>query len=241
MAITKTVHHQSDRAVPTSSVEDLSLARREAAFAGARRHSRMVRLFKVMLPALGVLLGGGFLAYSYLLSPSGFSVDISESGISDGKLVMANPTMNGYTADDLPYSMKASRAIQDLSMTGAITLEEIDAKLPLSGGTWAFVTAAGGIYDDTGNTLDINTPVTFKTSDGMVANFQSAFLDIQSGELTTSDPVEIVQGGSRITADKFRVLEKGDVFLFEDRVRMKIDPSEMKTASTSKSAGESGN
>lgn len=219
---------------------DRSLAAREAAFAGARRHSRMVRLFKIVLPALGAILALGFLGYSYLLSPSGFSIELSESGISDGKLVMANPTMNGFTSDNLPYTMTASRAIQDLSMTGAITLEEIDAKLPLSEGTWAFVTAAGGIFDDAGNTLDINTPLTFRTSDGLTANFQSAFVDMGAGELRTTDPVDIVQGGSRITADSFRVLENGDVFLFENRVRMHIEPDDTNTASTANVAGEPG-
>lgn len=238
---TNTAHYAQYRPSPQGGAVDTSSQGRETAFAGALRHSRRVRLFKILLPTLAVLLAGGFAIYSYVLSPAGISIDIVGSGIADGKLVMANPTMNGYTKENLPYSMKARRAIQDLSMTGAIKLEGIDAKVPLSSDSWAVISADGGLYDDEGRTLDINTPATFTTSDGLTAKFKSAFLDMEAGELRTSDPVEIVQGGSRITSDKFQVLERGDVFLFEDRVRMKIDPREIKNEESAAGAGKTGN
>ncbi len=238
---TDTAHYAQYRPSPHSGAADTSSQGRETAFAGALRHSRRVRLFKILLPALAILLASAFAIYSYVLSPAGISVDFVGSGISDGKLVMANPTMNGYTKENLPYSMRAKRAIQDLSLTGAIKLEGIDAKVPLSSDTWAVISADGGLYDDAGQTLDIDTPATFTTSDGLTAKFKSAFIDMEAGELKTSDPVEIVQGGSRITSDKFQVLERGDVFLFEDRVRMKIEPREAKSEKTADGAGKSGN
>jgi lipopolysaccharide export system protein LptC len=213
---------------------------RSEAFAGALRHSRRVRVLKFALPVIGAVLALGFAGYSYLLSPSGISIDIDGSALSGGKLIMANPKLTGYTKENLPYSMNAARAIQDFAKTGEILLEEIDAKFPLAEDKWAFVTAASGIYDEKGNTLDITSPVTFKTTDGLTAKLKSAFVDVGSGELKTSDPVDIEQDGSRIEADSFRVLENGKVFVFEDRVRLHIDPKGLKTADAGTPARDAG-
>ncbi|MEQ9572055.1 MAG: LPS export ABC transporter periplasmic protein LptC [Nitratireductor sp.] len=198
--------------------------REEAAFLKARRYSRRVRVVKLALPLVGAALSIGFFGYSYVLSPSSVSIGIGGTAVRDGKLVMANPKVSGYTQDNLPYTLTAIRAIQDLSETGTIQLEDIDAKFPVDENNWARVLARTGTYDDTGNTLDITSPVTFKTTDGMTANLKSAFINIEAGELSTSEPVDILQDGSRVTADTFKVLDKGKVFVFEKRVRVMIEP-----------------
>lgn len=204
--------------------------RREDAFAGALRHSRRVRFFKIALPLVAGVIALVFAGYSWLLSPAGISIDLDGTAIRDGKLVMANPKMSGFTKDNLPYALNASRAIQDLSRTGGIALEEIDAKFPIAADKWAHVQAANGVYDDNGNTLNITSPVTFRTNDGLTARLRSAQVDIAAGELKTSDPVEIEQEGAHITADSLDVRDKGKVFVFENRVRMTLDPSLMRTA-----------
>jgi lipopolysaccharide export system protein LptC len=198
--------------------------REEAAFLKARRYSKRVRVVKFALPLVGAALAIGFFGYSYVLSPSSVSIGVGGTAVRDGKLVMANPKVSGYTQDNLPYTLTAMRAIQDLSQTGTIQLEDIDAKFPVDENNWARVLARTGTYDDTGNTLDITSPVTFKTTDGMTANLKSAFINIEAGELSTSEPVDILQDGSRVTADTFKVLDKGKVFVFENRVRVMIEP-----------------
>jgi lipopolysaccharide export system protein LptC len=204
--------------------------RADDAFAGALRHSRRVRFFKIALPLVAGVIALVFAGYSWLLSPAGISIDLDGTAIRDGKLVMANPKMSGFTKDNLPYALNASRAIQDLSRTGGIALEEIDAKFPIAADKWAHVRAASGVYDDSGNTLNITSPVTFQTTDGLTARLRSAQVDIAAGELKTSDPVEIEQEGATITADSLDVRDKGKVFVFENRVRMTLDPSLMRTA-----------
>jgi lipopolysaccharide export system protein LptC len=200
------------------------------AFAGALRHSRRVRFFKIALPLVAGVIAMGFAGYSWLLSPAGISIDLDATAIRDGKLVMANPRMSGFTKDNLPYALNAARAIQDLSRTGGIALEEIDAKFPIAADKWAQVRADSGVYDDAGNTLAITSPVTFRTSDGLTARLRSAQVDIAAGELKTSDPVRIEQEGAVITADSLDVRDKGKVFVFENRVRMTLDPSLLRTA-----------
>ena len=202
----------------------LPLGVRDREFAGAARHSRRVRFFKIVLPIASLMIAVGFAGYSWLLSPASVSIAVEGSAIRDGKIVMANPKMSGFTSNNLPYSMNAARAIQELSRPGAIELEEIDAKFPIAADKWATFKADAGLYDDESNVLRITSPITLKTSDGLQADLGPAVVDIAAGELRSPSPVRIEQNGSTITADSLEVLDKGTVFVFENRVRMQVDP-----------------
>lgn len=201
---------------------------RAAEFHQAQHHSRRVRWLKFLLPSLAAVMAVGFFAYSYVSSPVKVAVDIASSAISDGKLVMASPKLEGFTKDNLPYSMTASRALQNLDTTGVIELEDIDAKLPVDEKNTATIDAAKGVYDRDKNTLDISSDITVTTTDGMVAKLKSAFIDISKGDLKTGDAVDIAMKGTNITADSMTILENGKVLVFEKRVRMQLDPGKIK-------------
>lgn len=203
---------------------------RADAFARAARHSRSVKVLKFILPVSAVIMAVAFVSVSYLSTPSSLAVHAEGGTISDGRLVMANPNLDGLTKDNLPYSMKALRAIQDFQNEGVIELEGIDAKLPISADNIATIDATRGVFDRNTNTLDITSPITVTTSDGMIAKLQSAFLDIAKGDLKTSEAVDITHKGTKITSDSMSVLENGKVLVFENRVRMNIDPVRAKAA-----------
>jgi lipopolysaccharide export system protein LptC len=206
-------------------------------FASAERHSRRVRVLKLALPVLAVLMAAGFAGYSWLVTPQGIAVDVLGTTVSDGKLVMASPKLDGFTKDDLPYSLSAARAIQELGNTDVITLEQIDAKLPFDGENFATITAPSGVYDRNKNTLDVNSEMTVTTTDGMTARLQSARVDIGAGTLTTGDPVSIRLDGSRIAADSMTVSDEGKVLVFEKRVRVEIDSEAVRSAQASGGGG----
>lgn len=214
---------------PASGVLSVG-ARGHEDFASAERHSRRVRTLKVVLPAIAVLMAAGFAGYSWLLTPPGVSVDVLGTTVSDGKLVMASPKLDGFTKEDQPYSVSAARAVQDLGNTDVITLEQIDAKLPFDGENFATITAPTGIYDKSKNTLDVNSEMTVTTTDGMTARFQSAQVDIGAGTLTTADPVSIKLEGSRIAADSMTVSDDGKLLVFEKRVRVEVDSAAVRSA-----------
>lgn len=193
-------------------------------FLRAERHSRRVRALKIWLPGLAAIGIAGFVGWSYLAVPDIAGISVQGAAVTDGKLVMANPKLDGFTRDNLPYSMTAARAIQDIKQTGVIALEDIDAKVPISAKSIARIVADTGIYDNTKNTLVIDSAVTVTTSDGMVAKLQSASVDIASGLMTTPDPVDITLDGSRISADSLTVSENGKVLVFERRVRVDLKP-----------------
>ncbi len=203
----------------------------EAAFGNAQRHSQRVRFLKLALPSAAAVIAIAFPVYSYMVAPPpAVPVKTENSAFSDGKLVMANPKLEGFTKQNLPYSMNAVRAVQDVSKESIIELEGIDAKLPIDGKTTAKINAAHGTYDRENNTIDLDSPVTVSTSDGMVVKLKSAFLDMGKGNMKTDDPVDITRDGSRISSDTMSVENNGKILIFEKRVRVNIDPAKLKTA-----------
>lgn len=219
---------QTGFAIPAAG--SLNRARVEA-FGRAERHSRRVRRLKVVLPLSAIAMIAAFVGYTYLSTPGEVSVDVAVgSSISDGKLVMSNPKLEGFTKDGKPYSMTARRAVQSFDQQGVIDLEGIDGTMTVEEGNAARVVAEAGVYDRGNNTLDLNTEITVTTTSGIVATLQSAFLDIDKGTLLTTDPVEITSNGSMIVADSMSLLDNGKLIVFEKHVRMTIDQSKAGTA-----------
>lgn len=198
-------------------------APKQRAFALAQRHSRMVRTLKIVVPVVAVLMAGGFVAASYLLTPVKVSVDTDDSAYVDGKLVMANPKLEGVTKENRAYSLNAQRAIQDLTKQDVIELEKITARLPIDTSDWAMVVTDKGTYDRSANTLSVDAPIRLTTTEGTAASLQSAFVDIAGGTLTTPHPVDIELSGGRVSADAFSVQDKGKLFVFDRNVKVTID------------------
>jgi lipopolysaccharide export system protein LptC len=211
------------------AIGDAAHARADA-FSRAEKHSRRVRRLKVVLPLLAVVLAAGFVGYSFVSTPSPVAIETEGSAFTEGKLVMNSPKLEGFTQDGRPYSVKAARATQDFDKQDIISLDGIDAKMPIEAENWARVEATSGVYDRTANTLDVPTDILVTTTDGMVATLKSAFLDIANGSLKSTTPVDIQSHGSRITADSMAVLENGKRVIFETRVRVYIDPVQLKAA-----------
>jgi lipopolysaccharide export system protein LptC len=227
------LHHARHDAVvtPTSRAE---------AFRRAQRHSRRVRLLKILLPVSAVAVAGAFISASWLDEAAEAPVEATSAAFSEGKLVMANPKLEGMTSANLPYTMTAGRAVQDSLASGLYQLDDIDAKLPIGGGVWATVDASGAVFDRDKNTIEFKTGLALTTTDGLAAQFKSAIIDVGNGGLTTSEPVDIqLASGMRVSSESMTVLENGKILIFENRVRLQMKPPEMGAASNA-SGGENG-
>jgi len=222
---------------PAAVQQEVLPSARAAAFGRAQRHSRRVRALKFVLPATAAVIALAFPIYSYLVTPSAVAVKADDAAFSDGKLVMANPKLSGYTKENLPYAMRAARAVQDVANESVIGLEGIDATLPVDAATSAVVEAANGTYDRNANTLQLSKDIVVTTSDGMVMKLQSAFLDMGKGTMKTGDPVDITSKGSRIQSDTMSAKDGGKTLIFEKRVRVEIDPAAARNKSGETDAG----
>ena len=229
-ALAQTIGTTEDQAGLSIPSMHRTVRSRKDAFGRAERHSRNVRRLKVVLPIAAVLLAAGFVSVSLLSAPPPVKIEQEGTDVADGELVMANPKLEGFTKKGLPYSMIAGRALQDFEEQGVVTLEGIDAKMPLGEDNWARVETESGIFNRNENTLEVKTVIRVTKSDGLVAKLQSAFLDINNGNLKTSQPVDIQSNGSTITAGSMAILENGNRVIFEDKVRVNIDPARVKAA-----------
>lgn len=200
------------------------------AFLKANRHSRRVRVMKIALPTVAVVASLFFVGYSFLFSVGGGAVDPGSMSIESGNLVMDNPSLDGFTSDNRPYSMTAERARQAIGGdANAIALEEITATVPIDSENQAMISAGSGTFDRQNDRLTLQDAVTLRTTSGVVARLKSAEVDIATSELKTDEPVEIDMEGMRVRANTFRS-DGGKRLIFEDRVRVEIDPKQMQRA-----------
>lgn len=208
------------------------IERGDEAFSHAARHSRRVRVLKIVLPVIAAVASAVLLGYSFLYSIGGESVNPGSMSIESGNLVMDNPSLDGFTNANLPYHMTAARARQAIGgEDGAILLEEISATVPIDDRNEASIQAAAGTYERANDRLELTDSITVRTTTGIFARLQSAQIDMDSGELTTQEPVEIDTEGMQVRANRFNAMGGGDRLIFEDRVRVNIDPGQVRRAS----------
>jgi lipopolysaccharide export system protein LptC len=205
--------------------------RSEAEFAAANRHSRRVQMLKFGLPLAALFASGFFMAATFFAGSDRPAASVEAVSMSDGRVVMANPKLEGFDADKRPYTMTAERAIQQSAASSIIELEKITADMPFGASATANLTANGGVLDNASNKLDLKDNIRLITSDGIKAVLSQARIDLSTNEMKSDAPVDIVTDGSRITADKMRIEERGKVFVFEGRVRLNVDANKMKQAS----------
>ncbi len=204
--------------------------RSEAEFAAADRHSRRVHFLKFGLPILALFVTGFFSAATFLADPDAVDAGTAPVVMDGGRIVMANPKLEGFTADKRPYKMIADRAIQESVKSTAVELQNIAADLPFGTEATAKLSAATGIFDNASNKLDLADNIRLVTSDGMKADLSSASINISSGEMSTNKPVDIVTDRAHITADRMQIIDNGKVIVFESRVRLNIAANTLKKA-----------
>ena len=205
--------------------------RSEAEFVSAQRHSQRVRLLKFGLPLSALFATGFFVAATFLADPGTSTPSVESVSLTDGRVAMAKPKLEGFDAEKRPYSMTAERAVQQSASSNIVELEQIAANMPFGNAGTANLTADGGVLDNGTNMLDLRDNIRLITSDGIKAVLSQASIDLSTNEMSSDAPVDIVTSGSHITADRMRIEERGKVFVFERRVRLKIDANKLKQVS----------
>ncbi|MCF3639213.1 LPS export ABC transporter periplasmic protein LptC [Rhizobium sp. TRM95111] len=201
-----------------------------AAYRMAMRHSRRVRLLKLLLPVAATVIAAIFVAVSVVRTYLPDDIEIAGATIENGKIVMQNPAISGRNQQDISYSMKADRALQDIRNPNVITLENIRAQMPVNESIVAQVDASTGVYDRGKNVLDMIAPFSIKLNTGLQASFQDAHLDINGGSMSTSHPVSIQSKEASIVAQSLRMTDKGRIVTFEGTVTVNIDPSAIRNS-----------
>ena len=200
----------------------------EKEFQRAKRHTRRVRFLKFALPVTAgiIILGiiGAFLLNSLAESP----FNLEGISISDGKLVMENPKLNGVDGENRPYNLSADSAVQNVEDPTKILLTSILAELPVDEKTLATVRAGSGLYDAEAKTLSLKNSVFMETDDGMSIKFQEIDVDIANGLMKTDSGVFAKSDQAEISSQSLIVEGRGKRVFFEGGVTMTLYPGKLR-------------
>ena len=199
----------------------------EARFAAAARHSRMVRILRIAVPAAVVLALAVIVFVSvfnkFRINLPKLPVDVGNVVVSGTKITMESPHMAGFTATDKrPYEVWAKAAIQDLTDPNVIELKTVRAKVQMEDKSTVTLTSRTGIYDSKRSMLALKQDVFLKSSTGYEAKLVQALIDINQGLVTSDDHVDVKLLQGTLTSDRLRIINSGEVVRFEGNVVMNL-------------------
>jgi lipopolysaccharide export system protein LptC len=198
----------------------------EARFAAAARHSRMVRVLRVAVPAAVIVAMAAIVAVSVfnpfrMLLPK-LPVDMGNLVVSGTKITMESPHLAGFSTDQRPYEMWAKAAIQDLTDPDHVELSQLRAKVAMEDKSTVTLDARTGYYDSKSQMLDLRKDVFVQSSTGYEAKLSQAYVDINKGTVTSDEHVDVKLLNGTLTADRLRIINSGEVVRFEGNVVMNL-------------------
>src|SRR3982074_3429293 len=199
----------------------------DARFAMAARHSRMVRVLRVAVPA-AVVLSMAAIVFTSVYNPfrmllPKLPVDIGNLVVSGTKVTMETPHMAGYTPDQRPYEVWAKTATQDLTDPDHVDLRTLRAKVLMEDRSTVTLHALTGPFDTRQQLLDPHKDIFLQTSTGYESRLSQAFVDMGKGTVTSEEHVDVKLLNGTLTADKLRITGGGEVVRFEGNVVMNLD------------------
>jgi lipopolysaccharide export system protein LptC len=202
------------------------LAGLEARFAAAARHSRMVRILRIAVPAAVILALAGIIGVSIfnpfrMLLPK-LPVDMGNLVVSGTKITMESPHLAGFSTDQRPYELWAKAAVQDLTDPDHVELKTLRAKVLMEDRSTVTMDARTGLFDSKQQLLDLRKDIFLQSSTGYEANLSQAYVDINKGTVTSDEHVDVKLLNGTLTADKLRIFNSGEVVRFEGHVVMNL-------------------
>src|SRR6202166_4440137 len=200
----------------------------DARFALAARHSRMVRVLRVAVPAAVILAMTAIVAVSIfnpfrMLLPK-LPLEMGNLVVSGTKITMESPHLSGYTPDQRPYEVWAKTATQDVTDPDHVDLRTLRAKVLMEDQTTTVtLDARNGSMDTKQQLLDLRKDIFLQSSTGYEARLSQAYVDINKGTVTSDEHVDVKLLNGTLTADKLRIFNSGEVVRFEGNVVMNLD------------------
>jgi lipopolysaccharide export system protein LptC len=199
----------------------------EARFAAAARHSRMVRVLRVAVPAAVLLALASIVLIQVFVNPfqtalAKLPVDMSNLVVSGTKITMETPHLAGFSTDQRPYELWAKAAIQDLTDPDHVELRTLRAKVMMEDKSTVTMDARTGFFDSKQQMLDLRKDIFLQSSTGYEAKLSQAYVDINKGTVTSDEHVDVKLLNGTLTADRLRIINSGEIVRFEGNVVMNL-------------------
>ena len=198
----------------------------EARFRAAARHSRVVRILRVAVPA-AVLLSMAVVIGVSIFNPwriltANLPVGIDNLVVSGTKITMENPHMSGFSSDRRPYEMRAKAAIHDLADPDHVELRLIRAKVMMEDRSSVTLDARTGYFDSKQQLLELKKDIFLQSTTGYEAKLTQALVDINKGAVTSDEHVDVKLLNGTLVADRLKIINSGEIVRFEGNVVMNL-------------------
>jgi lipopolysaccharide export system protein LptC len=201
----------------------MSRGNTERAFLAARRHSRVVRILRIAVPAavsftLVVVVLVTYLNPLRMLAK--LPINIDNLVVSGTKVTMEQPRLSGFTRDARAYELTADTAAQDMTKPDIVELRNIRAKIEMQDKSTMELNAATGLYDAKAETLKLDRDIVLNSSAGYQGRLSEALVDIRKGNVVSEHPVEVRMLQGTLNANRLDIIDSGEVIRFHGGVIM---------------------
>lgn len=198
----------------------------DARFAAAARHSRLVRVLRVAVPAAVLLSMAAIIGVSifnpFRVLMQQLPLDMDNLVVSGTKITMESPHLSGFSPDQRPYQVWAKSATQDLTDPDHVDLATLRAKVVMEDKSTVTMDAHAGQFDTKAQILDLQKDIFLQSSTGYEARLTRALVDINKGAVSSDEPVAVKLLNGTLNADRLRIIDKGEVVRFEGNVVMNL-------------------
>jgi lipopolysaccharide export system protein LptC len=198
---------------------------RARAFRVARRHSRQVRILRLLIP--GSIAGS--IAVAMLIAEldplrmlTKLPLDFGSLVVSGNKITMQQPRIAGFTRDGRAYELTARAAAQDVTKPDTIELQGVSGSSEMADKTVFHLSAANGVFDTKAEMLTLRQDVVLKSSAGLAVYLSEAVVDVHSGNVVSEKPVAVKMPTGTVNANRLEVAGSGDIIRFDGDVTMML-------------------
>lgn len=188
-----------------------------------RRYSTFVRSMQILLPVLALGLVVIVLAWPKMDEKIVAQSDIMPQKTGQNELV--NPRYESADDKGNPYTVTATRALQDMGDSSIVQMEGPVAEMNLAGGDTISGQADQGVYRQQENTLFLQGNVVLKHSNGYTLHTTRLDVAIKTSTALTKDPVTVTGPEAKLNAAGMAADNLAGTIIFTGPARLTLQKS----------------
>ncbi|HYB10044.1 MAG TPA: LPS export ABC transporter periplasmic protein LptC [Alphaproteobacteria bacterium] len=189
-------------------------------------YSSFVGAMKMVLPAVGLALVIMVIVWPEFRKHEHEIVvgvaNITQDDVEKQRLT--NPRYQGTDKQGEPYTVTAQSSTKKNPNSDVWDLEQPQADITLSRGAWVTLRSDFGAYREADQQLDLIGNVNLYRDDGYAFRTLSAHIDFVKNTAEGDDPVEGQGPSGEVTAEGFRIYDKGDRVIFTGKAHLNLRP-----------------
>jgi len=208
-------------------------------FARARRHTRVVRALRFTLP--GAAAGVVVVYFMMILDTAGLVEGLPRielPRVIPENLTMDNPRYEGFTKDGGTYVVVAKTALQDLSNTEHVRLNDITGDLVDAKKSKTKLTAVQGDFNTKTNELELSGGIDIVADSGMKAKLTRATILTKENVIFSKEPVLVEMPSGTVRSNQMRLLNKTREIAFVYDVKAHLVPEKAQPGTPSAEASK---